>query len=188
MGPWTGLDTVSKIKIPSSLRESKSDHPIFQPVASNQQIYINDEVLSGYQPGQMVERWKNKRFEYPGDEDRDGLRNVGFLPLNHLTADSPRGLHHTQTPGKQQISNLHQVAVFCVLTPCSDVIRTRALGDHAASNSTKTDFTLKMKTARSSETLISYHITTRCYNAESLDPNPHPRENLKSQIEILFTQ
>jgi hypothetical protein len=23
-----------------------------------------DEVLSGYQPGQMVERWKNQRFEY----------------------------------------------------------------------------------------------------------------------------
>jgi hypothetical protein len=34
---------------------------------------VYDEVLSGYQPGQM--------------------------------ADSPRELHHTQLPGKQQISN-----------------------------------------------------------------------------------
>jgi hypothetical protein len=29
-----------------------------------------DEAFSGYQPGQMVERWKN---------------NVAFSPLNHLT-------------------------------------------------------------------------------------------------------
>jgi len=41
--------------------------------------YLFDEALSGYQPCQMVERWKNQRFEYRDD-------------------------HRTQLPGKQQIS------------------------------------------------------------------------------------
>jgi hypothetical protein len=57
---------------------------------------LPDEVLSGYQPGQ--------RFE-DEDEDRDGLRNVGFLTAQPFDpADSPREFHHTQSPGKQQIS------------------------------------------------------------------------------------
>jgi len=39
------------------------------------------------------------------DEDRDGLRNVGFLTAQPFDpADIPRKLHHTQSPGKQQIS------------------------------------------------------------------------------------
>jgi hypothetical protein len=39
------------------------------------------------------------------DEDRDGLRNVGFLTAQPFDpAGSPRELHHTQSPGKQQIS------------------------------------------------------------------------------------
>jgi hypothetical protein len=38
-------------------------------------------------------------------EDRDGLRNVGFFTAQPFDpADSPRELHHTQSPGKQQIS------------------------------------------------------------------------------------
>jgi hypothetical protein len=32
---------------------------------------------------------------------------------------------------------------------------------------------LKMEAARSSETLLSYHITTRCYKAGDLDLNLH---------------
>jgi hypothetical protein len=51
-----------------------------------------DEVFSGYQPGQMVERWKTE------DEDRDGLRNVGFFTVQPFDpADSPRELHHFET-------------------------------------------------------------------------------------------
>jgi hypothetical protein len=63
-----------------------------------------DEVLSGYQPGQMVEWWANQHFcprpqgtvwLYPEDEDRDGLRNIGFLTAQPFDpADSPRELHH----------------------------------------------------------------------------------------------
>jgi hypothetical protein len=46
------------------------------------------------------------------DEDRDGLRNVGLLTAQPFyLADSPRELHHTQSPGKQQIS-LHLVVSF----------------------------------------------------------------------------
>jgi hypothetical protein len=47
-----------------------------------------------------------------------------------------------------------QVVVFRVLTPCSDVVGYLAL---------------KMEAARSSETLVSYHITTRRQNAEHHD-------------------
>jgi hypothetical protein len=43
--------------------------------------------------------------KYPEDEDRDGLRDVGLLTAQPFDpADSPRELHHTQSPGKQQIS------------------------------------------------------------------------------------
>jgi hypothetical protein len=43
--------------------------------------------------------------QYPEDEDRDGLRNVGFFTAQPFDlADSPRELHHTQSPGKQSIS------------------------------------------------------------------------------------
>jgi hypothetical protein len=35
------------------------------------------------------------------DKDRDGLRNVGLLTAQPFDlADSPRELHHTQSPGK----------------------------------------------------------------------------------------
>jgi hypothetical protein len=40
----------------------------------------------------------------PEDEDRDGIRNIGFFTLEPLApADSPRELHYTWSPGKQQI-------------------------------------------------------------------------------------
>jgi len=37
--------------------------------------------------------------------------------------------------------------------------------------SSPTDFTLKMEVARSFETTVSYHITTRCHNPEDHDFN-----------------
>jgi hypothetical protein len=41
------------------------------------------------------------------DEDRGVLRNVGLLTAQPFEpADSPRELHHTQSPGKQQISQV----------------------------------------------------------------------------------
>jgi hypothetical protein len=44
------------------------------------------------------------------DEDRDGLQNIGFLTAQPFDlADSPRKLHHTQSPGKHQISLVTRV-------------------------------------------------------------------------------
>jgi len=38
---------------------------------------------------------KGTSLDYPEDEDRDGLRNVGFLTAQPFEpADSPRELHH----------------------------------------------------------------------------------------------
>jgi hypothetical protein len=49
------------------------------------------------------------KWLYPEDKDRDGLQNVGFFTAQTFDlADSPRELHHTQSPGKQQIS-LHHI-------------------------------------------------------------------------------
>jgi hypothetical protein len=63
-----------------------------------------DEVLSGYQPGQMVERWANQRFENHLCPRPQGT-NVGLLTAQPFdSADSPRELHHTRSSGKQQIS------------------------------------------------------------------------------------
>jgi len=60
-----------------------------------------NEVLSDYQLDQVVEQWKD-RFE---DKDRGGLQNdvpsPTVQPLD--LADSPRELHYTQLPGKQQV-------------------------------------------------------------------------------------
>jgi len=41
--------------------------------------------------------------------------------------------------------------------------------------------TLKMEAARSSETLVSYHITVCCHNPEDSDLNTYDHINLKSR-------
>jgi hypothetical protein len=53
-----------------------------------------DEILSGYQPGQMIERWANQRFE-----DHLCPRHQGTAqPFD--PADSPRELHHINWPSE----------------------------------------------------------------------------------------
>jgi hypothetical protein len=48
--------------------------------------------------------WVRWLFNNPEDEDRDGLQNVGFYKTEPpYPADSPRKLHYTHSPGKQQI-------------------------------------------------------------------------------------
>jgi hypothetical protein len=44
-------------------------------------------------------------------------------------------------------------------------------------------FSMKMEAARFSETLVSYHITTRRDNSEHFDMNPYRRENVKSGLD-----
>jgi hypothetical protein len=46
-------------------------------------------------------------------------------------------------------------------------------------------FTLKMKAAKSSEMLVSYHSTIRRHNPEDLDLNPHRCVNLKPRLNLL---
>jgi hypothetical protein len=61
-----------------------------------------DEVLSGQQPGQMVKRWKNQRFEdHLCPRPQGTSLTITAQPFD--PADSQKELHHTQSPEKQQI-------------------------------------------------------------------------------------
>jgi hypothetical protein len=44
VGPRTGLDAVSKRKLPSPCRESNPDYPIIQPVATHMKDMIHKEI------------------------------------------------------------------------------------------------------------------------------------------------
>jgi hypothetical protein len=43
-----------------------------------------------------------------------------------------------------------------------------------------------MEAARTSETLVNFYQTTRCYNPEDSNLHTHRRENLKSYLKIQF--
>jgi hypothetical protein len=45
----------------------------------------------------------------------------------------------------------------------------------------------EMESARTSETLVSYHNTTQRHNPQDLDLKHHGRENLKTRIFTSFT-
>jgi hypothetical protein len=45
---------------------------------------------------------------------------------------------------------------------------------------------LMMEAARTSETLVNFYQTTRCYNPEASNLHTHRRENLKSYLAIFI--
>jgi hypothetical protein len=47
---------------------------------------------------------------------------------------------------------------------------------------------LMMKAARTSETLVNFYQTTRCYNPEDSNLHTHRRENLKSYLKYRYVQ
>jgi len=77
-----------------------------------------DEVLLGYQPGQLVDYDQTITLRTMTE---NGLRNAGFFTAQSFgPADSLRELRHTQSP---QESNKSQVmTAFCHLIPASSVI------------------------------------------------------------------
>jgi hypothetical protein len=46
---------------------------------------------------------------------------------------------------------------------------------------------LMMEAARTSETLVNFYQTTRCYNPEDSTLHTHRRENLKSYLALTMT-
>jgi hypothetical protein len=59
-----------------------------------------------------------------------------------------------------------QIAVFWVVAPCVLIA-------------------LMMEAARTSETLVNFYQTARCYNPEDSTLHTHRRENLKSYLKCI---
>jgi hypothetical protein len=68
------------------------------------------------------------------------------------------------TPHHELYVSRLKMAVFWVVAPCSLAIA------------------LMMEAARTSETLVNFYQTTRCYNPEDSNLHTHRRENLKSYL------
>jgi len=77
-----------------------------------------------------------------------------------------------------QKRTLNQVKVFWVVTPCSVVLGHQHFGGPCC---LQFYFTLKMKTAWPSKTMVSYHNTAWQHNSENPDLILHYLENLNSQ-------
>jgi len=76
-----------------------------------------DEVFSGYQPGQMVERWKNQRFE------------------DHL-CPRPQGTSHNQTSTlRTRTEMVFETLVFLVFSPLNHSTRLIARENFIIQNS-----------------------------------------------------
>jgi hypothetical protein len=71
-----------------------------------------------------------------------------------------------------------QVQVFWVVTPCGDVVGYQSFGVLC--------FTLKMEAAWPTETLISYHNTTKRHKPGDLEMKLQRHENLITNIKIEF--
>jgi hypothetical protein len=81
--------------------------------------------------------------------------------------------------------NLLEVAVFLFVTPCSTVTgyqRFRGPSCLLGCDAVKFHFTLKKEAAWNSESLVSYHSTTRHRNVEDLDLKHHRFKSLKISI------